>query len=209
MTRTPREVTSNRVIQNVKKYPYILSHSCGCQLQVSQVMKFLCTLSSILRVTQTFILEETVKVLHTKIEPVQLKLSTMTQEYSETAKSWSHLEHIADEIAPLQSCDIGLLIGYNCPQALVPRQVVAEKKIKEVILPTDVIKVLESDFVERASEDEHLSQEDLQFMSIMKSGIKTQEDGHYEMPLPFKKKDQTYQTTRYVASTVSDVWRKG
>ncbi|KAG1935726.1 hypothetical protein F2P79_019030 [Pimephales promelas] len=234
----------------------------------------------------TFILEETVKVLHTKIEPVQLKLSTMTSRntvvpstkltglqirgfysdkvislpvtYSrefipanrdhiptpETAKSWSHLEHIADEIAPLQSCDIGLLIGYNCPQALVPRHVVAGEEsepfaqrtdlgwsivgygnpcldfgdafgtshqvivkqvisvlpnlpsevhyvcrtqIKEVILPTDVIKVLESDFVERASEDEHLSQEDLQFMSIMKSGIRLKEDGHYEMPLPFKK----------------------
>ncbi|KAK6295455.1 hypothetical protein J4Q44_G00346810, partial [Coregonus suidteri] len=64
---------------------------------------------------------------------------------------------------------------------------VCRTQIKEVVLPTDVIKVLESDFVERASEDEHLSQEDLQFMSIMESGIRLKDDGHYEMPLPFKK----------------------
>lgn len=26
---------------------------------------------------------------------------------------------------PLQNCDIGLLIGYNCPKALIPRDVIA------------------------------------------------------------------------------------
>ncbi|KAM7416948.1 hypothetical protein PAMA_018837 [Pampus argenteus] len=131
----------------------------------------------------------------------------------ETAKVWPHLEHIAAEIAPQQSCDIGLLIGYNCPQALVPRQVmpgeenqpfglktdlgwsivgygnlcldygdaigvshqvvvkqvtpdcqlasdvtsevhyVCRTLIEEVVSPVDVIKVLESDFVERTSGD--------------------------------------------------------
>ncbi|KAJ8375829.1 hypothetical protein SKAU_G00064090 [Synaphobranchus kaupii] len=153
----------------------------------------------------------------------------------------------ADEIAPQQSCDVGLLIGYNCPQALVPRQVVCGEEnqpfaqrtdlgwsvvgygnlcldygyaigvshqvivkqvmpglqsssnltnevhyvcrtqIKEVVLPADVIKVLESDFVERASEDSHMSQEDLRFLSKMEKGIRLKDDGHYEMPLPFKK----------------------
>lgn len=38
----------------------------------------------------------------------------------ETARIWPHLEHIADKLAPRQSCDVGLLIGYNCPQALLP-----------------------------------------------------------------------------------------
>ncbi|KAL6455426.1 hypothetical protein MHYP_G00361280 [Metynnis hypsauchen] len=164
----------------------------------------------------------------------------------ETAKVWSHLEHMADEIAPQQSCDVGLLIGYNCPQALIPRQVVpgeenqpfAQKtdlgwsvvgcgnpclnygdaigvshqvivkqvmpgiqsssdftsevhyvcrtQIKEVILPADVLKVLESDFAERASESSHVSQEDLRFLSKLKQGIILKSDGHYEMPLPFK-----------------------
>ncbi|XP_045065112.1 uncharacterized protein LOC123482227 [Coregonus clupeaformis] len=252
VTKPPREVTSNRVIQNVKGthtssvIPVWLSTTSKPNHEVL-VYALLDTQSD-----TTFILEETAKVLHTKNEPVQLKLSTMSSRntvvpsrrltdlqirgfysnkiiylpvtYSrefipanrdhiptpETAKAWSHLEHIADEIAPLQSCDIGLLIGYNCPQALVPRQVVAGEEnepfaqrtdlgwsvvgygnpcldfgdafgishqvivkqvtsvlpnlpnevhyvcrtqIKEVVLPTDVIKVLESDFVERASED--------------------------------------------------------
>ncbi|XP_053272740.1 uncharacterized protein LOC128430658 [Pleuronectes platessa] len=165
----------------------------------------------------------------------------------ETAKAWPHLEHIADEIAPHQSCDVGLLIGYNCTQALVPRQVVSGEEnqpfalrtdlgwsvvgygnlsldygdaigvshqvivqqvipgnpsfsnltskvhyvcrtqIQEIVSPSAVIKVLESDFVEKASEDGNISQEDLRFLSRMEKGIRLKEDGHYEMPLPFKK----------------------
>lgn len=59
-------------------------------------------------------------------------------------------------------------------------------QIKEVILPADVIKMLESDFTERASETISISQEDLKFLSKMKRGIKLKSDGHYEMSLPFK-----------------------
>ncbi|XP_038127985.1 uncharacterized protein LOC119774524 [Cyprinodon tularosa] len=43
----------------------------------------------------------------------------------ETAEAWSHLEHLREHIAPLQSCEVGLLIGYNCSQALLPREVVS------------------------------------------------------------------------------------
>lgn len=42
----------------------------------------------------------------------------------ETAKAWPHLEHLADNIALEKKCKIGLLIGYNFPQALLPREVV-------------------------------------------------------------------------------------
>ncbi|KAL4217997.1 hypothetical protein ACF0H5_022735 [Mactra antiquata] len=42
----------------------------------------------------------------------------------ETALSWPHLKDIADNVAPLQSCDVGLLLGYNCPQALAPLQTI-------------------------------------------------------------------------------------
>lgn len=164
----------------------------------------------------------------------------------QTAKAWPHLEHIAPEIAPLQTCDIGLLIGYNCPQALLPREVVSgkdgqpfaqrtdlgwsivgcsnpcidygdavglshrivvkevtpilksshglttevryscQRQIKELATPPDILKVLESDFNERSVEDSHISQEDLRFLSIMEDGIRLKDDGHYEMPLPFK-----------------------
>lgn len=41
-----------------------------------------------------------------------------------TALQWPHLKHIANELPPLQSCDIGLLIGYDCPLALAPLEVI-------------------------------------------------------------------------------------
>lgn len=90
------------------------------------------------------------------MEPVQLKLSTLASKqtvipshkkipfavtYSrdftpaslshiptpKTAREWSHLEHVAEEIDPLIDCDVGLVIGYNCSQALLPREIVLGK----------------------------------------------------------------------------------
>nr|XP_046214589.1 uncharacterized protein LOC124041258 isoform X1 [Oncorhynchus gorbuscha] len=164
----------------------------------------------------------------------------------ETARAWSHLEHIAEEIAPQQSCDVGLLIGYNCSQALLPREIVSGKgnqpfaqrtdlgwsivgygnpcidygdpigvshrvivrqvmpslqsssnltnqvhhvcrtHVREVITTLDIIKTLESDFNERAAEEDLISQEDIRFLKKMKEGIRRKDNGHYEMPLPFK-----------------------
>ena len=37
-----------------------------------------------------------------------------------TAAHWPHLKKLEDVIPPVQNCPIGLLIGYNCPQALAP-----------------------------------------------------------------------------------------
>ncbi|KAK0144674.1 hypothetical protein N1851_017016 [Merluccius polli] len=163
----------------------------------------------------------------------------------ETAEAWSHLEHLREHIAPLQSCEVGLLIGYNCSQALLPREVVAGQanqpfaqrtdlgwsivghgnpcvdfedavsishrivtmrvspdidspvnlkaevhyvnrcKVKE-ITPSDIIKILESDFPERTGEDDPISQDDLKFLSMMRENVSQRDDGHLEMPLPFK-----------------------
>ncbi|XP_045215794.2 uncharacterized protein LOC123566038 [Mercenaria mercenaria] len=44
------------------------------------------------------------------------------------ARSVSHLKCIADCLLPLQDCEIGLLIGYNCPKALTPRDVIASSE---------------------------------------------------------------------------------
>ncbi|KAG1940147.1 hypothetical protein F2P79_016875 [Pimephales promelas] len=164
----------------------------------------------------------------------------------ETAKAWPHLEHLADYIAPQKDCEIGLLIGYNCPQALMPREVVcgeesqpfAQKtdlgwsivsygdpgehygdaigvshriivkqvmpevnamvqlkgevhyvchtQVSEMVTPDDIIKMLESDFSERGGEETTFSQEDLHFLTKLKDGIRQKQDGHFEMPLPFK-----------------------
>ncbi|KAL6466976.1 hypothetical protein MHYP_G00247800 [Metynnis hypsauchen] len=154
----------------------------------------------------------------------------------ETAKAWPHLEHLQEDVAPLQDCEVGLLIGYNCSQALLPREVVSGKenepyaqrtdlgwsivgcrnpfveygdaigishrvvvkqvtpyiepcsnlktevhyvnrsKIKE-ITPSDILKVLESDFSERAGEEDSVSQDDLKFLSKMGENIKQKDDG--------------------------------
>ena len=42
----------------------------------------------------------------------------------ETVKSWPHLQHLSKHIAPYQDCKIALVIGYNCPLALMPREAV-------------------------------------------------------------------------------------
>lgn len=55
-----------------------------------------------------------------------------------TARAWTHLEHLADEIAPLIDCDVGLLIGYNCSQALVPREVVSGRDNEPFAQRTDL-----------------------------------------------------------------------
>ena len=41
---------------------------------------------------------------------------------TDTVKQWPHLQHLANDIPQLQKCDVGLLIGYNCPQALAPHE---------------------------------------------------------------------------------------
>ncbi|XP_019211648.1 uncharacterized protein LOC109200512 [Oreochromis niloticus] len=55
-----------------------------------------------------------------------------------TARAWPHLEHLAEEIAPLIECEVGLLIGYNCSQVLVPREVVAGKDNEPFAQRTDL-----------------------------------------------------------------------
>ena len=147
---------------------------------------------------------------------------------NETAKKWSHLQQISDELPPIQSCEVGLLIGYNCPQALLPREILAGDEdnqpfaqrtdlgwpvvgcvssqlvqgsryvnglshritVKEIpaLTPNDIVRILESDFVETKYKDKSISQEDIQFLKILDENIHKTESDHYEMPLPFKEK---------------------
>lgn len=118
---------------------------------------------------------------------------------------------------------MGLLIGYDCPSALAPLEVVnggenesfAQRTalvwsiigsahphldrqgncsfvhhvaVKELPVPavTHVLKALESDFNERSYEDKFVSQDDVCFIQLLSDSIKQEEDGHYQMPLPFK-----------------------
>ena len=42
------------------------------------------------------------------------------------------------ELPPKQQCDIGLLIGYDCPRALTPRQVVPSESDGPFAVLTDL-----------------------------------------------------------------------
>ena len=41
-----------------------------------------------------------------------------------TVKNWKHLETLSDKIPPLQQCEVGLLVGFNCSDALAPLDVI-------------------------------------------------------------------------------------
>nr|XP_043899053.1 uncharacterized protein LOC122780247 [Solea senegalensis] len=64
--------------------------------------------------------------------------------------------------------------------------------VKELppITPTSVIKALEMDFLDKNPKDKTISQEDIQFLNVLNEKIKHNEEGHLEMPLPFKARPQ-------------------
>ncbi|KAK0150857.1 hypothetical protein N1851_008021 [Merluccius polli] len=140
-----------------------------------------------------------------------------------TALQWPHLNHLKGKMPPLQDCEVGLLIGYDCPSALAPLEVITGGEnepfaqrtalgwsiigsanpyldrqgnqsfvhrisVKEIPVPSapDVLKILESDFNEKIYDNKYVSQDDVQFIQFLSDNIKQKENGHYEMPLPFK-----------------------
>ena len=40
------------------------------------------------------------------------------------ALKWPHLERVGDKLMPITDAEVGLLIGYNCPRALAPREII-------------------------------------------------------------------------------------
>lgn len=57
---------------------------------------------------------------------------------NDTAVNWPHLMCIADDLPALQDCKIGLLIGNNCPQGLIPRETKAGKDDEPYAVKTDL-----------------------------------------------------------------------
>ena len=172
-----------------------------------------------------------------------------------TAEKWPHLRRIAHQMTPMQDCEVGLLIGYNCPMALAPRnyvtgegnepfavqtdlgwsivggvdqrvdgdaigssfrilvkdiqeemrhrtgqdahrkdvRFVAKTNVKEVmdIPPTEIIRILESDFEDYPKGEHLMSQDDMLFLEKVGNGIHQETDGHYSMPLPFSQAKST------------------
>uniref|UniRef100_A0A1A8V575 DUF5641 domain-containing protein n=1 Tax=Nothobranchius furzeri TaxID=105023 RepID=A0A1A8V575_NOTFU len=56
----------------------------------------------------------------------------------ETAKKWNHLSKIVEEMPPLQDCEVGLLIGYNCARAMAPRDVISGRNEEPYAVRTDL-----------------------------------------------------------------------
>ena len=95
----------------------------------------------------TFILNDTCAALGVDGTPVQLSLSTMSASNKIIQSSringlhvrayngdstiafpptqrWPHLHNVTNKLIPLNECEVGLLIGYDCANALVPREVI-------------------------------------------------------------------------------------
>ena len=70
--------------------------------------------------------------------------------------------------------------------------------IKEVINPVQFREMLESDFSERST-GQPLSLDDKRFLSQMEQGIRQREDGHYEMPLPFRRESPVMPNNKSIA----------
>ncbi|CAB3983333.1 RNA-directed DNA polymerase from transposon X-element, partial [Paramuricea clavata] len=66
---------------------------------------------------------------------------------------------------------------------------ISRKPTKEVLNPNAVRRMFEQDFSERNGEGKSLSQEDRRFLEKTKGAIHITDDGHYEMPLPFREKN--------------------
>ena len=54
------------------------------------------------------------------------------------AKRWPHLRRIARLMHPVQDCEVGLLIGYNCPLALAPRSYITGDGNQPFAIQTDL-----------------------------------------------------------------------
>jgi len=70
---------------------------------------------------------------------------------------------------------------------------------REIITPQQINRMFGIDFNEREGDSKPLSQEDRHFLQIMETETHQRVDGHYEMPLPFKKEEAIFQNNRDLA----------
>ncbi len=76
----------------------------------------------------------TIPVAYTQFIPFE----TAQIPTAESAQRWPHLKHLSEEMSALQTCGVGLLLGYDCPQALIPRQTIAGKDDEPFAVKTDL-----------------------------------------------------------------------
>ena len=166
----------------------------------------------------------------------------------EVVHDWPHLRQLSNELVPLQEVEIGLLIGYDCPRALLPRDVIPPEgegpfglktdlgwsvvglisssptneddvglshrtltyevpfqppsepdrhvmvalssKTREVFDAIDIRRIMESDFADSDSDKPCISRNDRRFLEILETETIQMDDGHLQMPLPFKEEPE-------------------
>ena len=164
---------------------------------------------------------------------------------SDTARAFTHLEHLAGCIPSLQvDCEAGLLIGYDAAELLIPLEIIRgspcgmrtplgwsiigghdirskpnsvlsthhtvlntsdfDQQVAYVyrcsvseVTPADCLKILEKDFEEK--DFGKRSVEDEKFIDLLSSQIRVNEEGHLEMPLPFKDENVALPDNRHTA----------
>ena len=74
---------------------------------------------------------------------------------------------------------------------------VVESRVKEIVTPQALNKMLELDFSERTEDKkQEYSREDMKFLKIASQGIRHEEYHHYEIPLPFRVDSQWFPDNR-------------
>lgn len=74
--------------------------------------------------------------------------------------------------------------------------------------PADVIKVLESDFKDAGEDDGTVSQNAILFLTKLQQGIRKNNHGHYEMPLPFKERPHLLNNKQLAIGRLNHLKRK-
>ncbi|XP_066302034.1 uncharacterized protein [Branchiostoma lanceolatum] len=127
---------------------------------------------------------------------------------TEDLKAWPHLK---DVDVPKIDANIGLLIGNNVPKAVEPWQVINsidggpyairtvlgwsvngplrgasdDKNVNRITLEQQLTEYFNNDFSETREDKKEMSVEDKRFMNIVSKGT-NKNNGHYQVPLPFK-----------------------
>ncbi|CAC5392120.1 unnamed protein product [Mytilus coruscus] len=57
---------------------------------------------------------------------------------AEIARRWEHLEGVSKKLMPVDDCEFGLLIGYDCARALTPQEVITGKGNEPFAQKTDL-----------------------------------------------------------------------
>ncbi|CAB4020563.1 Hypothetical predicted protein, partial [Paramuricea clavata] len=70
---------------------------------------------------------------------------------------------------------------------------------KEILNPVQVRQILESDFSEGKTNEQPISQDDRKFIRKVEQGIRQRQDGHYEMPLPFREEEPSMPNNKSLA----------